>query len=86
MFAELFDPEGSEVYLKPAENYVRLGQVLNFYTVVESARRQADVAIGYRLHRDAHDAAKAYGIVVNPDKSKPVTFTTQDRVIVLAES
>ena len=33
-----------------------------------------------------HDlAAQAYGVVVNPDKAEAVTFTAEDRVIVLAE-
>lgn len=31
---DIFDPEGSEIYLKPASDYVRLGQTVNFYTVV----------------------------------------------------
>lgn len=86
VFADLFDPEGSEIYLKPIENYVRTGQPLNFYTVVQAARQRGEVAIGYRLKRDAHDAAKSYGVAVNPDKSNSVAFEKGDKVIVLAES
>ncbi|HXV42408.1 MAG TPA: potassium transporter TrkA, partial [Anaerolineae bacterium] len=37
-FADRFDPDGCELYLKPAGDYVELGQPLNFYTVVEAAR------------------------------------------------
>jgi voltage-gated potassium channel Kch len=85
VFADLFDPDGSEVYLKPAGDYVETGKRLNFYTVVESARRRGEVAMGYRLHADAQDAARSYGVVVNPDKSAPITFAEQDRIIVLAE-
>lgn len=40
VFQGLFDPEGSELYLKPASDYVQLGTAINFYTVVEAARRQ----------------------------------------------
>ena len=36
--------------------------------------------------RDARDAGKAYGVVVNPDKSAAVTFAEGDRLVVLAES
>ena len=86
VFADLFDPEGSEIYLKAVETYVETGRALNFYTVVEAARQRNEVAIGYRLKRDAHDAAKSYGVVVNPDKSKKITFDAGDKVIVLAES
>jgi voltage-gated potassium channel Kch len=86
VFSDLFDPEGAEVYLKPAADYVKLDEPLNFYTVVESARRRGEVALGYRLHAHADDVTKAYGVVLNPDKSAPLAFTEQDRVVVLAET
>lgn len=41
--------------------------------------------MGYRIQAHANDAAKDYGVVVNPDKSGPITFAEQDRIIVLAE-
>jgi voltage-gated potassium channel Kch len=70
VFADLFDPEGSEIYLKPALNYVKAGVPVNFYTVVEAARRRNEVAIGYRIAADSNDAAKGYGVTVNPKKSE----------------
>jgi voltage-gated potassium channel Kch len=85
VFADLFAPEGSEIYLKLASNYVRIGVPVNFYTVAEAARQRGEVALGYRLKAHATDAARAYGVVVNPTKSAPVTFAEWDRVIVLAE-
>lgn len=86
VFADLFDPDGSEIYLKHATDYVAAGEPVNFYTVVEAARRRGEVAIGYRCLADANDADKSYGVVVNPDKSQTITFTEKDRVIVLAEN
>jgi voltage-gated potassium channel Kch len=86
VFADIFDPEGSEIYLKPAADYVALGVSLNFYTVVEAARRHREVALGYRLKANANEADKFYGVVVNPNKSEMVAFADQDRIIVLAES
>ncbi|MFN8454022.1 MAG: potassium transporter TrkA [Anaerolineae bacterium] len=86
VFTDLFDPEGCELYLKPASNYVELGQPLNFYTVVEAARRRGEVAVGYRLRTQANEAGQAYGVRVNPNKSNQLTFTADDRIIVLAES
>ena len=65
VFTDLFDPEGSEVYLKPAGDYVELGEPLNFYTVVEAARQRSEVALGYRRHADAGDATRDYEVVVN---------------------
>ncbi len=86
VFTDLFDPEGSEIYLKPVGNYVAAGEPVNFYAVVEAARRRGEVAMGYRLKADAKDASKAYGVVVNPNKSEKMAFSEEDRVIVLAEN
>jgi ion channel POLLUX/CASTOR len=86
VFDDLFDPEGSEIYLKPAADYVAPGVPVSFYTVLKAAAARSEVAIGYRLHHLAEDASQAHGVVVNPDKSRPVTFAADDKVIVLAES
>jgi hypothetical protein len=64
-------------------NYVRIGEPVNFYTVVESARQRGEVAIGYRVGYQVRDASKAYGVVVNPHKSSMYTFKPNDSVIVL---
>ncbi len=85
VFEDIFDPEGSEIYLKPAGDYVKAGRGVNFYTVVEAARRRGEVAIGYRLKAHSGEAARSYGVVVNPEKSARVTFGAEDRIIVLAE-
>ncbi len=86
VFQDLFDPEGSELYFKEASSYVKMGQPVNFYTLVEAARQRGEVAVGYRLQALAFDADKAYGVKLNPLKSEMVTFGDEDRVIVLAES
>jgi len=85
LFADIFDPEGSEIYLKPAGNYVQLGEPVSFYTVVEAARQRGEIAIGYRIQARAGDAEQSYGVVVNPDKSDRVVFSEADRVVVVAE-
>ena len=85
VFEDLISSEGSELYLKPAAEYVEPGVPLNFYTVVEAARRRGEVAVGYRLQAEAGPAA-SYGVHLNPEKSRHVTFTEHDNLIVLAES
>jgi ion channel POLLUX/CASTOR len=85
VFQDLFHADGSEIYLKPAKNYVALEKEVNFHTIIESARRRGETAIGYRLERYASDATRAYGVRVNPLKSETVTFQSEDRIIVLAE-
>ena len=86
LFTDIFDSDGSEIYLKPAMDYVALGQPVNFYTVVAAARRRGEVALGYRQEAFAHNTDRQYGIVLNPKKSGSVAFTEKDRIIVVAES
>ncbi len=85
VFTDLFDPEGSEIYLKPVFDYVKTGEPVNFYTVAEAARRMGQVALGYRLVSQSTDAGKSYGVHTNPKKSEPITFSPDDKIIVLAE-
>jgi hypothetical protein len=84
VFAQLFSSEGSEIYLKPAEHYVRPGAPVNFYTVAESARRRGEAAIGYRVAAQAQQAP-AYGVRLNPDKGVQFMLQPGDKIIVLAE-
>lgn len=85
VFNDLFDAEGNEIYLKPLCDYVDLGKPVNFYTVVEAARRRHETAIGYRLGAEARNFAAQFGIRINPKKSAEVRFAEGDKVIVLAE-
>ncbi|HNO30637.1 MAG TPA: hypothetical protein PKI78_02545, partial [Anaerolineales bacterium] len=85
VFTDMFDPEGSEIYLKPVGDYVTLGQPANFYTLVEAARQRGETAIGYRLMSESHDSEKSYGVHTNPNKSAKVTFTPEDKLIVISE-
>ena len=85
VFTDIFDPEGSEIYMKPAEDYVELGKPVNFYTLVEAARRRGQTALGYRLEVEAHSAVKSYGVHTNPNKSERVVFCSEDKIIVVAE-
>jgi voltage-gated potassium channel Kch len=85
VFSTLFSSVGSEVYLRPAELYVTTGAPLDFYTVLESAARKGETAIGYRVAALARTADAAYGVHINPAKSETITFAPGDKVIVLAE-
>jgi hypothetical protein len=85
VFNDLFDADGSELYLKPAADYIQIGRSTSFYTVVEAARQRGQCAIGYRIGAKANDAGDQYGVRVNPRKSELVTFAADDRIIVVAE-
>ncbi|MBW4575006.1 MAG: hypothetical protein KME08_06945 [Aphanothece sp. CMT-3BRIN-NPC111] len=86
VFADLFDPEGAEIYLKPVVDYVVIDRPVNFYTIVEAAKQRGESAIGYRCKADANNMARSYGVVINPTKDRLITFAPQDTIIVLAEN
>jgi ion channel POLLUX/CASTOR len=85
VFQELFDAEGSEIYLRPIESYITPGQSINFYTLLEAAKRKNQIAIGYRIFASKDDPESAYGIVINPAKQDSVTFCAKDKLIVISE-
>jgi hypothetical protein len=84
VFTDLFDSEGSEIYLRPASDYVRPGAAVTYATVVEAARRYEEVAIGYRVRAEWNDAARSYGVHLNPRLGASVELEASDKVIVLA--
>ena len=86
VLSDLFDPDGAEIYLKPASDYIKFGVEVTFATIVESARRRGEIAIGYRKAELARDSSAAYGVRTNPPKSERATFGPEDKVIVVAES
>jgi hypothetical protein len=89
IFDGLFSAGPPSIYIMPAEYYVELNRAVNFYTVMESARKQNQIAIGYKL-KNQKKAAKDeylldYGVVVNPKKSNQVFFSQGDKIIVLSD-
>ncbi len=86
VFTDLFDANGSEIYLKPMSDYVTTGESVTVSTLIEAAIRRNEVAIGYRIEAMHSDAEHQYGIVINPPKAREVTFSANDMIIVLANA
>jgi len=85
VFIDLLTPGGMEIYLKPIGDYILPGSPVNFYTVIAAAQRKGETAIGYRLLNEASQEELAFGVHMNPEKSALISFSEQDRVIVLSE-
>ena len=86
VFTDMFDPEGAEIYLKPASHYIIPGKEATFASVVEAAARLGETAIGYKLEEFSHNAEMGYGVHVNPAKTELIKLDGLDKVIVLAEN
>jgi hypothetical protein len=85
VFKDMFEADGSEIYLKPISNYVKTDVEMDFFTVLESAKRQGQIAIGYRIMSKQFEKDLSYGVVVNPVKTNKVTFSPGDKIIVFSE-
>lgn len=85
VFDELFDSDGDEIYLKPVSNYIETGKPVNFHTLLEAAGRKKELAIGYRIVKEATMPEKTFGVYLNPYKSKERIFDKDDILIVLAK-
>lgn len=85
VFDELFAAEGSEIYLRPASDYLVADREVSYATVVEAAMRRGECAIGYRETAGGEDPESDFGVRINPPKSMRVRLGAEDRVIVLAE-
>jgi hypothetical protein len=85
VFDILLTAEGVEIYLRPVSLFIKLGMPIPFSRIIEASINQQTLAIGYRLMKYAQDPNKFYGIVLNPDKDKPIIFRHDDKIIVLAE-
>jgi hypothetical protein len=76
VFADLFDSDGNEVYLKRAECYATLGEAVPWLLVQKVARTRGEVAIG---------TFKNNAPLINPPQRESITFEAGDRVIVVSE-
>jgi voltage-gated potassium channel Kch len=86
IFRDLLDDGGSEISMRPAENYVTLGQDTTYQEAVQAALARGEVAIGHHILNDTEaDGVGQSGIIINPIKSTAVRYYAGDRIIVLAE-
>ncbi len=85
IFDDLLNAEGSEIYLKPMEDYIQLDKPTNFYTLLERAAQSNQTAIGYRLISDKENEHRNFGVQLNPRKDELVSFSSGDFLIVISE-
>lgn len=78
---DLLDEDGSELYIKPADHYVKTGVPVSMFTLVRSAAQKGEILLGYRITRDGVTES-----VLNPVKSTLAVFGEEDRVIVIADN
>lgn len=82
VFTDLFDSDGNEIYLRPADRYITPGTEVDFYSVLGAASARGETALGYL--ESAADGGHGQ-VVVNPLKTLRRRYAEGDRIIVIAE-
>jgi hypothetical protein len=77
VFADLFDSDGNEIYLKRAACFAVLARNTPWLVVQKAARQRGEVAIGYLKFGDLP--------VINPKQDSSIIFASEDRIIVISE-
>lgn len=83
IFSELLTKDGSEIYMRPASDYVKTDTPVDLYTACSAATVKNQVLIGYRK---ADDHTGEFEVFTNPPKNTEVSFTDKDRFIVLSKN
>lgn len=86
LYDSLFQEEGSEIYVKPATLYFNAFPVtLSFIELMTAAAARDEICLGVRLGQYSRDAARNFGVVLDPPKKERFTLTADDYLVVLAE-
>lgn len=84
----LFDEEDSEIYLKPAKDYVELGKKYAINEISKAVNKTNELFIGYKknnlLQEDIPIQNIKNGVKINPSKTDEIIFEEGDKVIVVA--
>ncbi|MBN2497204.1 MAG: hypothetical protein JXR96_21605 [Deltaproteobacteria bacterium] len=86
LYDDIFQEEGSEIYLKPVELYFKqLPARVRFCDLLALALKREEICLGYRLAVLATDPERNFGVKVNPAKDDEIQLGPGDSLVVLAE-
>jgi Trk K+ transport system NAD-binding subunit len=86
VYEEVFEEDGSEIYLKPIVLYIsEVPETLTFADLIYLAQCRGEVCLGYRSKELMNNVSENFGIVLNPPKDKKINSSDIERIIVLSE-
>lgn len=87
VYEDLFQEEGSEIYLKPAWLYFEdLPMTCRFGDLMRHVqKRDGEVCIGYKLKAFEHQGARNFGVKLIPPKDTEISLGPEDALVVVAE-
>lgn len=86
VYNDIFQEEGSEIYLKPKNLYFTdIPKEITYGELIRAAQKRGEICIGYREMDSKTDIESEFGVVINPDKKKKVSSDNIETLIVIAE-
>ncbi|MEL1232146.1 MAG: hypothetical protein VXA26_12615, partial [Candidatus Neomarinimicrobiota bacterium] len=89
VYDDLFQAEGSELYIKPASYYFdfedRETITIPYGECVQAAKLRNEVILGLQIHANQKSKKDRFGIVLIPSKEEEFTLSSKDGLIALAE-
>lgn len=87
VYEELFQIEGSEIYLKPASLYLDDFPVdTSFADLIRLTQGREEVCMGVKLESPENDSHRRHGVELNPKKGTKYSLQAEDCLIVLARN
>ena len=87
VYDDLFQEEGSEIYVKPAELYFKTLPIrVPFGDLMRAAqKRDEEVCIGYKAKAEENDPAASFGVHLIPAKDQMIDLQPNDGLVVVSE-
>ena len=89
VYDDLFQAEGSELYIKPASFYFNFAEkksiTMCYGEFIHAAQLRNEIILGLQIHSEEQDKKNMFGIVLIPNKDDEFTITEKDGFIALAE-
>jgi hypothetical protein len=88
LYDDIFEEDGSEIYVKPAELYINeedFPLTCSFADLLYLANERDEICLGVRYGAQSKNAKENFGVILNLPKDEQVTIGPDDFLVVLAE-
>ncbi|MCB1233757.1 MAG: hypothetical protein KDM91_01640 [Verrucomicrobiae bacterium] len=86
VYDDLFEEDGSEIYLKPLSLYLEeIPAEMTFADCMLLAQKRGEVCLGVKVKADEENRERNFGVKLIPEKNTPYSFAPDDCLVVVAE-
>jgi len=86
VYDDIFQEDGSEIYLKPAKLYFKsLPAPVTFADMMAIAQKRGEICIGVKIRMYENDKSQNNGITLIPEKNTVYDLRPEDSLVVVAE-